>query len=105
MRSIMEWNIHPGEILREEFMKPLGLSSRKLASLLKIPAPRINDVILEKRGITAGTALRLAHYFNTTPEFWMNMQIAYELRKAEEELELDLSTLPFHVIDSSEQEV
>ncbi len=101
----MAWNIHPGEILREEFMKPLGLSSRRLASLLGIPAPRINDVILERRGITAETALRLAHYFTTTPKFWMNMQVAYELRKAEEELSVDLSSLPSHVIDSSKQEV
>lgn len=90
----MAWNIHPGEILREEFMKPLGLSSRKLSQLLAVPAPRINDIVLERRGISAETALRLAHYFNTTAKFWMNMQIAYELKKAEEELSVDLSTLP-----------
>lgn len=90
----MKWNIHPGEILREEFMKPLELSSRKLASLLSIPAPRINDIILERRGVSAETALRLAHYFNTTPKFWMNMQMAFELRKAEENLKEDLSKLP-----------
>lgn len=90
----MNWNIHPGEILREEFMKPLGLSSRKLASLLDVPAPRINDIVLERRGISAETALRLAHYFNTTSKFWMNMQVAYELRKAEKEIKKDLSKLP-----------
>ena len=90
----MTWNIHPGEILREEFMKPLELSSRKLAQLLGVPAPRINDIVLERRGISAETALRLAHYFNTTPKFWMNIQIAYELRKAAEELSVDLATLP-----------
>lgn len=90
----MAWNIHPGEILREEFMKPFGLSSRKLAGLLDIPAPRINDIVLERRGISAETALRLAHYFNTTPKFWMNMQVAYELKKAEDEIKSDLSKLP-----------
>lgn len=90
----MTWNIHPGEILREEFMKPLGLSSRKLANLLEIPAPRINDIVLERRGVTAETALRLAHYFNTTAKFWMNMQVSYELRKAESELRVDFSKLP-----------
>jgi len=90
----MTWNIHPGEILREEFMKPLGLSSRKLANLLGVPAPRINDITLERRGITAETAIRLAHYFNTTPKFWMNKQVAYELRKAESELKVDLAKLP-----------
>jgi len=90
----MAWNIHPGEILREEFMKPLGLSSRKLASLLDVPAPRINDIVLERRGISAETALRLAHYFNTTAKFWMNMQVSYELRKAEYEIKADLSKLP-----------
>ena len=90
----MTWNIHPGEILREEFLKPLGLSARKLAKLLAIPAPRINDILLERRGVSAETALRLAHYFDTTPKFWLNMQISYELKKAEDELKIDLSTLP-----------
>ncbi len=93
-RNKMTWNIHPGEILREEFMKPLGLSSRKLANLLDVLAPRINDITLERIGITAETAIRLAHYFNTTPKFWMNMQVAYELRKAEFELKIDLTKLP-----------
>jgi addiction module HigA family antidote len=96
-RNTMTWNIHPGEILKEEFMRPLGLSSRKLAGLLGVPAPRINDIVLERRGISAETALRLAHYFNTTPKFWMNMQIAFELRKAESALKEDLSRLPFQL--------
>lgn len=86
--NTMVWNIHPGEILREEFMKPLGLSSRKLASLLDVPAPRINDIVLERRGISVETALRLARHFKTTPRFWMNMQSSYELRKAEAEMDL-----------------
>ncbi len=100
----MSWNIHPGEILREEYMKPLGLSSRKLASLLQIPASRVNDIVLERRGITAETALRLAHYFSTTPKFWLNMQISYELKKAEEELKIDLANLPSQVSDNSKHQ-
>jgi addiction module HigA family antidote len=80
----MAWNIHPGEILREEFIKPHGLSSRKLAQELGVPAPRINDIVLERRGITVDTALRLAKFFGTTPKFWMNLQVSYELRAAEE---------------------
>ena len=67
----MSWNIHPGEILLEEFMKPLDLNSNQLAHFLDVPAPRINDIILEKRGISADTALRLAHYFGTTTKFWI----------------------------------
>lgn len=82
----MNWNIHPGEILREEFMKPLTLSSRKLANLLDVPTTRINNIVLEKRSITADTALKLAKYFNTTPKFWMNLQVSYELKKAEQNL-------------------
>ena len=83
----MSWNIHPGEILGEEFMKPLELSSRKLANFLEVPAPRINDIVLERRGITADTALKLARYFKTTPKFWMNLQVSYELREAEQNLQ------------------
>jgi len=79
----MTWNIHPGEILREEFVKPMGLSARKLANILEVPAPRINDILLERRGITADTALRLAKFFGTTPKYWMNLQVSYELRVAE----------------------
>lgn len=77
------WNIHPGEILREEYMKPLGLSVYALAKELKLTRPRLNDIVLERRAITADTALRLARYFGTTAQFWMNMQSSYELREAE----------------------
>lgn len=77
------WNIHPGEILREEYMKPLGLSVYALAKELKLTRPRLNDIILERRAITADTAIRLAKYFGTTAQFWMNMQSSYELREAE----------------------
>ena len=77
----MSWNIHPGEILLEEFMKPLNLNANQLAHLLDVPAPRINDIILKKRGVSADTALRLAHYFGTTIKFWMHLQDSYEIRK------------------------
>ncbi|MGZ4023290.1 MAG: HigA family addiction module antitoxin [Flavisolibacter sp.] len=77
----MTWNIHPGEILLEEFMKPLNLNANQLARYLEVPTPRIHDIILKKRGITADTALRLAHYFGTTAKFWMNLQDSYELRE------------------------
>jgi addiction module HigA family antidote len=78
---MMSWNMHPGEILLEEFMKPLNLNANQLAHLLDVPVPRVNDIILRKRGISADTALRLAHYFGTTAKFWMNLQDSYEIRK------------------------
>jgi addiction module HigA family antidote len=74
--------IPPGEILFEEFMAPLALSQNALARALSIPPGRINDVVKGRRAITADTALRLARYFGTTPEFWMNLQGSYELRLA-----------------------
>ena len=74
--------IHPGEILREEFLVPLGLSAHALAQALRIPAPRINDVVRERRSITPDTALRLARYFGTTPQFWLNLQASYDLKIA-----------------------
>jgi addiction module HigA family antidote len=72
--------IHPGEILREEFMTPHGLSQNALARALSVPPRRINEIVLEKRGITADTALRLARFFNTTAELWMGLQADYDLR-------------------------
>lgn len=76
----------PGEILKEEFMAPLGLSGSALARQLKVPANRINDILRGRREISADTALRLARYFGTTPRFWLNAQAAYDLSKAEAEL-------------------
>src|SRR5207253_11090468 len=75
---------HPGEILREEFMKPLGLSANALALALRVPATRIGDILrTEKpRAITADTAISLARYFGTSPEFWLNLQSAYDLSLA-----------------------
>lgn len=75
--------IHPGEVLREEFVAPLGLSGNALARALCVPANRINAILKESRNLTADTALRLARFFGTTPEFWMNLQKTYELRLAE----------------------
>ena len=74
--------IHPGEILHEEFMKPRGLSQNALARALHVPPRRINEIVLEKRGITADTALRLARYFGTTAEMWTGLQADYDLRLA-----------------------
>ena len=75
--------IHPGEILREEYLVPLGLTPHALAMELRVPAPRINDVVREKRGVTVDTALRLSRYFNTTAQFWMNLQSSYDMKIAE----------------------
>ena len=70
--------VHPGEILREDFMKPLGLSVNKLALDLHVPATRIHEIVDERRRIRADSALRLARYFNTNPEFWLNLQNSYD---------------------------
>jgi len=74
--------LHPGEILYEELMKPLDLSQNRLAELLGVDPGRINGIVKGKRAITADTALRLARYFKTTPEFWMNLQSRYDLMLA-----------------------
>jgi addiction module HigA family antidote len=71
--------VHPGEILREDFLKPLRLSVNQLALELHVPATRIGEIVHERRRITADTALRLARYFNTNPEFWLNLQNFYDL--------------------------
>ncbi len=76
--------IHPGEILLVEFLKPLGLSQNRLGRDLGIPAQRVNEIIRGKRAITVDTALRLAKYFDTTPQFWLNLQSHYDLEMAEE---------------------
>ncbi len=75
--------VHPGKILREEFLAPLGMSANALARALNVPAPRINDVVRERRGVTADTAMRLARYFGGDARSWLNLQAAYDLRVAE----------------------
>jgi addiction module HigA family antidote len=71
--------LHPGEILREQFLADYGLSMNRLARDLRIPVTRVAEIVHERRGLSADTALRLARYFRTSPEFWMNLQTAYEL--------------------------
>ena len=78
--------IHPGEIIKEEYLEPLNMSVNALAIALRIPAPRINDVVRQKRGVSIDTALRLARYFNTTAQFWMNLQINYDLKIARQNM-------------------
>ena len=80
--------VHPGEILREEFMAPLGLSANALARALHVTPARINDIARERRGITADTALRLARYFGGDAQSWLNLQTAFDLRLAEQSVEL-----------------
>mgnify|MGYP001613898639 FL=1 len=74
--------VHPGEVLLEEFLKPMGLSQNRLALAIGVPPRRINEIVLEKRRITADTALRLARYFGTTPQFWLGLQTDYDLDTA-----------------------
>jgi antitoxin HigA-1 len=86
------WRVHPGEILREEFLKPLGMSAYELARRLRVPVPRVNDIVLERRGISPDTAVRLSRFFGTTDQFWLNLQSAYEISrvKAEHGVEIAL---------------
>jgi addiction module HigA family antidote len=79
--------VHPGEILQREFLEPMGLSQNKLATALHVPARRINEIVLGKRSITADTALRLARYFRMSPQFWLGLQMDYELDVAEDTLD------------------
>jgi addiction module HigA family antidote len=76
--------IHPGETLREDFMKPLGLTANRLAINLRVPAARIGEIVNGRRAITADTALRLARYFGTSPQFWINLQSNYDIEKAQD---------------------
>ena|SRR6266446_5747495 len=74
--------VHPGEILLKDFLKPLGISQYRLAKDIHVPLRRINEIVLGRHGVSADTALRLARYFNTTPQFWLNLQSHYELDNA-----------------------
>ena len=75
--------VHPGEILREEYLVPLNMSANALAKALNVPAPRINDIVRQRRGVSADTAMRLARYFGGDARSWLNLQSAYDLRVAE----------------------
>ena len=79
--------IHPGEVLLEEFLKPLGLSQNRLALEIGVPARRINEIVLAKRRITADTALRLARFFDMSPQFWLGLQMDYDLDVESDKLE------------------
>jgi len=88
--------IHPGEILREEFLMPMNLTAHALAVALHVPAPRINDIVRERRAISADTAMRLARFFNMSPEFWMGLQADYVMALARHELAQELKSIrPF----------
>ena len=88
--------IHPGEILREDFLLALGMSANALATALRVPAPRINDIVRERRAVTPDTALRLARYFGGDAQSWMNLQTAFDLRTAEltERKTIDREVIP-----------
>jgi len=77
--------IHPGEVLREDYLAPLNLSSNALAQALRVPATRIHEIVNERRAVSADTAMRLARFFSTSAELWMNLQTSYDLRKADVE--------------------
>src|SRR5436305_9304783 len=85
------WKVHPGEILKEEFLRPMKMSVYRLAKEIRVPAPRVNDIVLQKRGITADTAVRLARFFGTSEQFWLGLQSAYEVSvvKSERRDEID----------------
>ena len=83
--------IHPGEILQEEFMEPLGLTQHKLAEALGVNVTRVNRIINGKSSITADTAIRLGRYFGTTPQLWLNLQTRYDLEKAKDEIEAQIN--------------
>ncbi|UXY52178.1 HigA family addiction module antitoxin [Pseudomonas tohonis] len=92
--------VHPGEVLREEFLEPLGITPAALARALHVSAPTINDIVRERRGVTAGIAIRLGRYFDTTAQFWMNLQSGYSLAVAlaanGEEIEQEIEPMAAH---------
>ena len=85
--------VHPGTILRDEFLVPRGQSSNRLGEVLHVPANRISDILRGRRGITADTALRLGRHFRTTPEYWMDLQRDFELETTRQEIGRDLKTI------------
>ncbi len=93
--------MHPGEILREEFLKPLRLTSYELAKRLRVPVPRVNDIVLERRGVSADTAVRLSRFFGTTDQFWLNLQAAYDISRAKAELGNEIALIKPRAASSS----
>lgn len=86
-------NIHPGEILSEDFLKPMGISAYRLSKGANIDQTRISEIIRGKRSVTADTALRLARFFGNSPEFWLNLQAHYDLEQKKREMEKDLKKI------------
>jgi len=93
-RTPAAWAIHPGEVLREEFLAPMEITEYRLAKRLAVPPQSVNDIALEKRGISADMAVRLGRFFGTSAEFWMNLQSAYELAKARKSLGRRIDRIP-----------
>lgn len=87
------WTIHPGEVLREEYLKPLRMTPYRLARELHVPVPRVNDIVLEKRAISADTAVRLAKFFGTSEGFWLGMQADYDAHQAKNRLRKELQQI------------
>ena len=92
-RSAAAWAIHPGEILKQEFLKPMKLSGYKLSKAIQVNPQRVSDIVLRKTGISAEMAVRLAIFFQMTPEFWMNLQAAWELAQAKKQLRGKISKI------------
>lgn len=92
--------VHPGEVLREEFLAPCALSVNALSLALVVPATRMHEIVKERRGITADTAYRLARYFGTTAEFWLNLQIAYDLKTLPTRQEIDRKVEPREALEA-----
>jgi len=84
---------HPGVVLLEEFLKPMGISQKRLAKAIKVPYQRVNEIVNGKRSITVSTALRLAKFFNTTPDFWLNLQLRWDMYKTMEKEKNILKTI------------
>ena len=85
--------IHPGEVLREEFLLPMGLTAHALAMALQVPAPRINDIVRERRAVTVDTAMRLGRFFGMSAEFWLGLQTDYDMAKARDVLSSTLAAI------------
>ena len=95
--------VHPGEILRDEFLTPMELSVYRLAQAIKVSRPRLNDIVLGRRSITTDTALRLGRYFGMTPEFWINLQTRYDLDVAERTTrrQIEREVEPYAALDAT----
>jgi antitoxin HigA-1 len=97
------WRVHPEKILREEFLKPMSISAYELAKRLHVPAPRVYDIVLERRGISADTAVRLSRFFGTTEQFWLNLQGAYEINRIKAECASELELIKPRAASASRQ--